>query len=213
MRYKLLIAIFASLLVHAILIFNLTFFNSTNVLKRNFFEGELTTPNLSVPVLQVGFLVLSKPKNLSMENKKTPIAFSENSGKIYAVVENSHKVQMKPQESNQGLPLTPTDKNISNSNVTQLQYFKPNEVDISAIPVRGIEPPIPITVNKLLAVYKMRVFINKNGSVDQVLNLNQDDTEQIFYSNIEEQIKKLTFIPAKKNGIEVDSYIEIALEF
>ena len=61
-------------------------------------------------------------------------------------------------------------------------------------------------------VYKVRVFINKNGFVDQVVNLNQDDPEQIFYTNIEEQIKKLTFIPAKKNSTEVDSYIDIALE-
>jgi hypothetical protein len=212
MSSKLFIALFASLLVHAIIIFNLTFLNNTDVFTRNF-EHELNTPNLSAPVLQVGFLVLSKPKDLPVENKQSPIALSERSDNVYALVGNNHKVQVKPQEPHQGLPLTENAKNTSNSKITQQQYFKPSEVDIRAIPVHGIEPPIPTTVNKLLVAYTLRVFINKNGYVDQVVNLSKDNVEQIFYSNIEEQIKKLTFIPAKKNGVEVDSYIEIALEW
>jgi hypothetical protein len=212
MSSKLFIALLASLLVHAILIFNLTFLNNTDVFNRNF-KDELTTPNLSDPVLQVGFLVLSKPKYLAIENKQSPIELSKSGDNIYTLIENNHKVQVKPQEPDQGLALTENAKNTSNSKIAQQQYFKPSEVDIRAIPVHGIEPPIPTTVNKLLVAYNLRVFINKNGYVDQVVNLSEDNTEQINYSNIEEQIKKLTFIPAKKNGVEVDSYIEIALEW
>jgi hypothetical protein len=211
MSGKLLIAIFASLLIHAILVFNLTLFNNADVYTENF-EGELTASNLNVPVLQVGFLVLPKPKDLPLEKKPSSIELIKNSDKIYAIIENNHKFQTKPQELDSGLSLTELDKNTSSTKFPQQQYFKPSEVDIRAIPVHGIEPPIPTTVNKLLVVYKVRVFINKNGFVDQVVNLNEDDPEQIFYTNIEEQIKKLTFIPAKKNSTEVDSYIDIALE-
>ena len=98
---KLLIALFASLLVHAVLIFNLTLFNSTDVFTRNS-EGELTTPNLNVPVLQVGFLVLSEPKDTHLENKQLPIELRPNSDKINAHIENSHNVQIRPQELHQG---------------------------------------------------------------------------------------------------------------
>lgn len=208
MSYKLFIALFASLLVHVILIFNLTLFNNTGVSTESF-KGELTTPNLNVPILQVGFLVLSEPKDEPLEIKPSPIELGTNSNPL---IEHIYKTQIKSQELNPNLPLTVSNNNNSHSKITQQQYFKPSEVEIRAIPVHGIAPPIPTTVNKLLVVYKIRVFINKNGFVDQVVNLNKDNTEQIFYSNIEEQIKKLEFIPAKKNGIEVDSYIDIALE-
>lgn len=215
MSFKLLIAIFASLLIHAILIFKLTTFNNANVFTRNS-KGALTTTNLSVPILQVGFVVLSKsnelttPNDITIEDKQALMSLSKSSDNTLTHIENA---QIANQALNRGLSQAQNDQSFSISKVTQPHYFKSSEVDISAIPLHGVRPPILITINKLLEIYKIRVFINKNGIVDQVVNLNESNSVQINYSNIEEQIKELTFIPAKKEGVEVDSYIDIALEF
>lgn len=212
MSDRLLTALVVSALAHVILIVNLTFINS------NFFESnietELTTSNLSTSVLQVGFSVLSKPKPLSIQNKLEPMDQGENKEDRFAQFGTSRKVQLEPKIRELGLPVNEVTTNISKSG-TELknrQYYKSSEVDMSAIPIHGIEPPTTTSESKLLEVYQLRVFINKNGIVDQVVNLNANSAPQLFYSQVEVQVKNLSFIPAKKNGVEVDSYIDIALE-
>jgi hypothetical protein len=78
--------------------------------------------------------------------------------------------------------------------------------------LHGIEPPRQSSNSKLLVVYQLRIFIDKSGNVNQVVNLDRNNSEPLFYSEIVNQVKKLMFIPAKKNGVAVDSYVEVVLE-
>lgn len=219
MRYKLPIAVLVSVLVHVFLIVNLTFTINTNLTKQ-YIGTVLARPNLSANVLQVGFLILSQPKLLRLERELAiteyakPFENSNKSDEINALAKNRHEIQIESLKKEFGLPLIKVTQNVpSSGNDNPLNhYLKPSDVDITAIPVHGIEPPTPTSINKLLVVYQLRIFINKNGSVDQVVNLDRSTTEQLFYAEIEAQVKKLVFIPARKNGAEVDSYIEIALE-
>ncbi len=212
MNNKLFTALFFSALAHVILIVGLTFINS-NFFESNI-EAELTRPNWSRHILQVGVLVLSKPKPLTIQNKLEPIVQGENKERTFAQLETSQKMQSEPEVTAAGLPITEVATNTSNAGakLTDKHYYKPSEVDMGAIPMHGIELSTMTSESKLLEVYQLRVFINKSGIVDLIVDLNADSVPQLFYSQVEMQVKKLTFIPAKKNGVEVDSYIDVALE-
>ena len=210
MSLRLLIALCVSGLLHAILVFNLTSFNRTNGIELHSSKSSDLT-SLNTPVLQVGFLVLSQRKKLPNSEdiapveKQFPSTPSKNSSEnTYKLTQNNHSDDVSHIQPN----------NITSiAIVSHASYLKPSDVDISAIPLQGIKPPAITFVNTLPKTYKVRIFINKNGAVDQVLNLSESDTTQTGYTDIEEQVRKLTFIPAKKVGDAVDSYIDIALEF
>ncbi|MDI1298851.1 hypothetical protein [Methylotenera sp.] len=212
MNDKILTALVVSALMHVALVLNLKFINC-NLSKYNI-KAELTAPNLSTDVLQVGFLVLSQPKPQSIQNELELTGHDRNKEETHAQFERSQEVQLEPEIIEHGLPLNNATVNTSNSGdkLTNKQYYKSSEVDMSAIPIHGIEQPTMLSGSKLLEVYQLRVFISKNGIVDRVVNLNKDRDSQLFYSQVEEQVKNLTFIPAKKNGVAVDSYIDITLE-
>ncbi|MDP2229725.1 hypothetical protein [Methylotenera sp.] len=201
------------------MIANLTLPINTN-LNKQYIDTELAKPNLSANVFQVGFLILSQPKLLRLERELAiteyakPLENSNKSDDINLLAKNRHDIQIEPMKKELGLPLITLTKNTLSSGNEDLlsRYLKPSDVDITAIPLHGIEPPMPTSINKLLVVYQLRIFINKNGNVDQVVNLDRGNTEPLFYAEIEAQVKKLEFIPARKKGVEVDSYIEIALE-
>lgn len=201
MRYKLPIAVLVSALVHVFLIANLTFPINTDFTKQ-YIDTALAKPNLSVNVLQVGFLILSQPKLLRLERALATHTESvgNKSDNINVLAKIKHKTQIELLKKEFGLPLIKMTQNqLGSGNDNPLNhYLKPSDVDITAIPVHGIEPPIPTSINKLLAVYRLRIFINKNGSVDQIVNLDIGNSEQIFYAEIEARVKKLVFIPAKK---------------
>ncbi|MDO9281180.1 MAG: hypothetical protein Q7T88_02215 [Methylotenera sp.] len=219
MRYKLPIAVLVSVLAHLFLIANLNLATNTNFTKQNI-DTELAKPSLSTNVLQVGFLIFSQPKLLRLERELALTEhpqYLENANKnddINASAKISHENQIKPLKKKLELPVIKVAQNqLGSSNDSLLNhYLKPSDVDITAIPVYGIEPPIQTSTNKLLVVYQLRIFIDKNGSVDEIVNLDIGNSEQIFYAEIEARVKKLVFIPAKKNGVEVNSYIDIALE-
>lgn len=212
MRDKLLTALVVSALVHVILIVNLKFINS-NFSESNI-NAELNIPNLSTSVLQVGFLALGKTTTLPAQNKLELVGQDKSKKYEYSQFEHNKKVLLEHEITEQALPLNNAPENITNTSAkfANKQYYKPSEVDISAIPMHGIELPRTTSAIKLLEIYKLRVFINRNGTVDHVVNLNKDVVSQLFYTQVEEQVKNLTFIPAKKNGVEIDSYIDIALE-
>ncbi|MDI1360753.1 hypothetical protein [Methylotenera sp.] len=202
MRNKLLTALLVSVFAHVILIFNLSMAKNSNFSKRDL-RGKLLISSLSAPALQVGFLTKPLPSQNKQElNNKSNIGDDMHTGL-------NSSLPIKPQGEHTHPLVGLAHSDISGTEELK-QYYKVSEVDMSAIPQHGIESPI--SEYKLLEVYQLGVFINKNGSVDKVVNLIEGKKPQLFYTKIEEQVKNLTFIPAKKNGIEVDSYIEIALE-
>ena len=214
MPYKLPIAILVSVLVHILLIANLKFPINTDLSKQDV-DIELREPNLGAIVLQVGFLNLASPeRELVTTGYVNTLEYSKKSGDINTLPNNRHIVRKESSKIDIGLSTMSMTQNapFSGNKNLQVQYLKSNNVDIRAIPVHGIELPTPTGSSKLLLVYQLRVFINKNGNVEQVVNLDKNNTKQLFYAEIEAQVKKLIFIPAKKNGVEVNSYIDIALE-
>lgn len=194
MRYGLIVAMLLSVLVHVLLIAGLTFSINANLGKSDS-AIKSTKPNLNANTLQVGFIHLSAPESLVLEKKLNMPADKHSGAGINAVLESEHKVQKT----------APSDRLSA--------YLKPSDVDMRAIPMHGITPPIQVGVGQLLEVYRLRVFVNKRGNVERVINLDNSTSKQLFYADIERQVKELLFIPAKKEGLAVDSYIDIALEF
>lgn len=159
-------------------------------------------------MLQVGFLILNKPK--------LPLIIKKELHDRSNIIDTANAQQgaatfTKQSRSQLNFLSKSTQSDLNDTLEDGLkQYFKVSEVDISAIPMHGIESPINAAA--IFEVYKFRVFINKSGGVDKIVNLNETEMPQLFYLEVEDQLKALTFIPAKKNGAEVDSYIDIALE-
>lgn len=211
MHQKLAVAILVSVLAHIFLIANLSFPLNSSLSEHNI-DIDLIKPNMRAKVLQVGFSILDRPKLLRLERELTTVEYTN---KIERTNNNTISIN-KPRTQEvllkMSLPTLTQDSENSSNQYSINRYLKPSDVDIRAIPLHGISPPTPVSPNKLLVTYQFRVFINKSGIVDQVVNLDSNNTEQLFYSEIEAQVKKMVFIPAKKNGVEVDSYIEIALE-
>jgi hypothetical protein len=211
MRYELAIAIFTSVLVHVFLIANLTFPINTNLSKQDI---DLRKPNLSAGVLQVRFSSLVRPKLLRLQTRPEATKDTDDSVDVNVLSKNRLTNQTETSKTVLTLPLSNAIENTDASgNGNPLnQYLKPSDVDIRAIPLHGIEPPRQSSNSKLLVVYQLRIFIDKSGNVNQVVNLDRNNSEPLFYSEIVNQVKKLMFIPAKKNGVAVDSYVEVVLE-
>lgn len=214
MRYELAIAIFASVLVHVFLIINLAFPVKTNLSQQDV-DLDLKKPNLSANVLQVRFSTLVRLELLRLETNPEATKYADESADINELAKNRPATQLEVSKLVLTLPLSHATENTDASgNKTPLnQYLKPGDVDIKAIPLHGIEPPKQTGNSKLLVAYQLRIFVDKNGNVNQVVNLDRSNSAQIYYLEIVGQVKNLLFIPAKKNGVAVDSYVEVSLEF
>lgn len=213
MRYELVIAIFASVLLHIFLIANLTFPINTNPSKQDI-DIALRKPHLSAGVLQVRFSSLVQPELLRLQTRPEAIKGTDDSVEVNVLSKNRLTTQIETSKIVLTLPLSHATENTDASgNENPLnQYLKPSDVDIRAIPLHGIELPRQASNIKLLVVYQLRIFVDKSGNVNQVVNLDRNNSEPLFYSEIVNQVKKLMFIPAKKNGVAVDSYVDVALE-
>jgi len=149
-------------------------------------ESRLYEPNLNAGVLQVRFFKL-KAINATCIN------------------EDSHR-QLHPNKQGE----------IGRASQKKLEqyanYLKPSEVDITAIPLHELAIRNELKIDSTIITYHLRIFVDKNGEVNQVINWDDKTTTLASYAEVANQVKRMIFIPAKKNGVVVDSFIDIALE-
>lgn len=194
MRYTLVVSLLVSILVHFCLILSLKPNANLDLSK----ESKLHQPNLNTIVLQVGFSALEapEPEGLAVSPKVIEQGIDK---KI-----DENKLS-KSELENKATGATGNQSSLN-------RYLKPSDVDITAIPFGAIAIPSKSRINGLVERYQLRVFVDRNGVVSSVVSLDKLTAEQLFYSEIETQVKKMLFMPAKKNGVVVDSFIDIALE-
>jgi seryl-tRNA synthetase len=88
-------------------------------------------------------------------------------------------------------------------------YLAVKDVDTKALPIGNIDISMVSDVYRPGVVVSLRLFINMYGRLDKIerITFNKDDLQ--FVERLEALLKEATFIPAKKNGLNVDSFQEI----
>lgn len=201
MRY----ALFISIFVHLLLIFNIDLDSDK--------QHKLSQSNLSARLVQV------RLSNLELFQQGNSQANTIDSKKF----SNGDIQKTSPYEKSEAKPIRQTQQtevishlfstaNKGNDENLYAAYLKPDDVDIVAMPLRELEISNNQRVNPIIFTYHLRIYIDKNGEVEHLVNLDNSTAKLASYAEVASQIKKMTFIPAKKNGVVVDSYIDISLE-
>jgi hypothetical protein len=102
--------------------------------------------------------------------------------------------------------------NIHDENVILDSYFKSTDVDMSVIPLHELRLDNKLPISSVDATWYLRIFVDQYGIVKEVLSLEAMQLELSDYSEVVARVEHMQFIPAKKNGVAVKSYIDVALE-
>lgn len=92
-------------------------------------------------------------------------------------------------------------------------YLSDHDVEMKALPTKNIDE------TKLEGVFisglpiKMRLYINNEGRVVKIDKLDVLAQDRALQAALEKILREMTFFPAKKNGVSVNSYQEIAFNF
>lgn len=92
-------------------------------------------------------------------------------------------------------------------------YYSTNEVDIKALPINNLDASLMDHSNNSGLPVRLRIFIGFDGKVDSVVRLSAIEQDEIFANEIQVLIEKTTFLPARKEGANVDSFQDVEFSF
>jgi hypothetical protein len=107
-------------------------------------------------------------------------------------------------------------QDINEENLSQLpleSYYPPNNVELIALPTSNLDSSLFEDQFISGLPIKLRLYINAFG---RVVKIDQYDVlaQDIPMANrLEDLLKQMSFLPAKKDGINVDSYQDIEFSF
>lgn len=211
-------ALFLSILAHLILIYSL---NALNINADKLSINNTISSDLG-HVLNVRLNVVKEihaehevAKKVNVEkdrlNQDQPLRLQAHANNIKSVTK---KKQL-------GTDLLPTlgagiahDTSVQNEAFSFDSYLKPTDVDMSIIPLYALRFNNDIeTVSGPAGVpIYLRIFVDQHGVVKKVLSLEELPVQLSDYKKIVTNIEQTQFIPAKKNGVAVNSYIDVTLE-
>jgi len=92
-------------------------------------------------------------------------------------------------------------------------YYSTTEVEMKALPVSNLD--ISMFNGRFVSgiPVKMRLYINASGNVVKIEHLGKLEQNQQMAEHLEELLYTLTFLPARKDGLPVDSYQDVELSF
>jgi hypothetical protein len=99
------------------------------------------------------------------------------------------------------------------SDVPLNQYYSSKATDRKALPIGNID--IAQLQGEIVDNFPLqfRIYIDDKGKVKSIEQLAVLEQDQALANKLERLLYELTFIPAKKNGIEVNSYQDIEFSF
>ena len=120
------------------------------------------------------------------------------------------------------LPLPPAfDAEVDNQAEADLQavtvnfdeYLSTDEIDRKAMPQASISESDIVSKFSSGLPIKLRLYINLLGQLVKIERINVFDQDDFFASQLEQQLYNIVFLPARRNGVDVDSYQEIEFTF
>jgi hypothetical protein len=99
------------------------------------------------------------------------------------------------------------------SDVPLNQYYSSTATDRKALPIGNID--IAQLQGEIVDNFplQLRIYIDDKGKVKSIERLAVLEQDQALANKLERLLYDLTFIPAKKNGLEVNSYQDIEFSF
>jgi len=94
----------------------------------------------------------------------------------------------------------------------EIAYYGAKDLDVRPTPIGDIVPDDPDFTGKVNGVVVLMLQINKQGAVDHVIVI-KAVPDTLFNSGAFAAFQKAKFVPARKNGIPVNSQILIELRY
>ena len=92
-------------------------------------------------------------------------------------------------------------------------YLSVDEIDRKALPQSSLSESDSVGKFSSGLPIKLRLYINLFGRLVKIERIKVLDQDDFFASQLEQQLYGITFLPARRNGVDVDSYQEIEFSF
>ncbi len=92
-------------------------------------------------------------------------------------------------------------------------YYAVADVDKKALPQTNIDDSTIRSNSYSGLPIKLRLYINASGKLVKIEPIALLDQDLEYATKLEKLLSELVFLPAKKNGLEVDSYQDIQFSF
>lgn len=157
-------------------------------------------------------LIVSFTKESNTESEANSNQYIETITKIINEVTNSKSNVSKAEvESNfEQAALNTVADNIE-PDVSAIRYYSVNEVDIKALPISNIDISMVSDIERTGLPIKLRIFVNVFGRIETIERLSNAQQDEEFLTRLEFLLKETAFLPAKKNGVNVDFVQDIEL--
>ncbi|HEY3299767.1 MAG TPA: hypothetical protein VGJ90_03255 [Methylophilaceae bacterium] len=101
----------------------------------------------------------------------------------------------------------------TNNDAPLNQYYSSKDTDRKALPVGNIDTAM--LQGEMIDNFPLqfRIYIDDKGKVKSIEQLAVLEQDKALANKLERLLYDLTFIPAKKNGVEVNSYQDIEFSF
>lgn len=157
-------------------------------------------------------LTISFTKESDTENETNSNQYIEAIAQITNEVTNVESNVSKAEiDSNFEQIAASMDESNIEPDVSITRYFSINEVDIKALPVSNIDISMLSDIKRTGLPIKLRIYINVFGRIDKIERLSNTLQDEEFLNRMEFLLKETAFLPAKKNGVNVDFVQDIEL--
>lgn len=178
-------------------------------------------------VLSSSFLMFDVVHNTS-EHDSLSVSFARKSLENTSTDNKNLVKPIKTETTNNQKRVRPSQKTISQSITSPMQdaslnaedsvknlvdYFSATEVDRKAIPQMNIDQSMLSTEGYSGLSVRFRLYINAFGRVVKVEPVAVLDQDAPFAEKLASLLYSVRFLPAKRDGLDVDSYQDLLLSF
>lgn len=208
---RIFVFLFISLLLHLALLTNLYFsFNavpdineSARVLSVSFLKNNLQPTLLSKKLNEI---TDEEPSNVKIKVK------DENPDEFLAYAKQTSQVRSPELLSSINPELVKNTQNEAEA-INLTNYFGSTDVDMKALPQTNIDQSMLSVEGFSGLPIKVRIYVNAFGElvkVEPIAVLQQDNA---FVEKLTKLLYEIKFLPAKREGLDVDSYQDLLLSF
>ena len=90
-------------------------------------------------------------------------------------------------------------------------FLPSSEMDLGAVPVSEPDSRFLVGVKSGGSPIRLRLYVDKYGVVKDIHVLQADDTDRLAVERLEAMFYATTFIPARRDGMDMSSYMDIEL--
>ena len=206
-----------SVLLHAVMIANI------NLRLQITPKMQLNTTVVRVEIVKKALLPIVGLKQKVEKAVKNKSAHLETKVEVIKRTINNQTVNNPTVEASKALKPPPitlaleidseVNKDLEAEAVSVDDYLSADEIDRKALPQTSLSESDSVGRFSSGLPIKLRLYINLFGRLVKIERIKVLDQDDFFASQLEEQLYGITFLPARRNGVDVDSYQEIEFSF